>query len=91
MGDKAAIDTTSKMPDGTQLDGSHSVKQYLLDNRELFTRCLLTKLLEYGAGRELSVGDRRVVEDLVAAEPEDGYRFRDLVETAIVSEVFRTK
>lgn len=87
----SAIDPKSKLPDGTTLDGATSIKQHLLANREVFTHCLLTKLLEYGAGRKLSVGDKRVVEALVNAEPEGGYRFQELIEIAIKSEVFRTR
>jgi len=88
---KVTIDASSTLPDGTQLDGAASIKNYLLENREIFTHCLLTKLLEYGAGRTLSVGDRRVVEELVAAEPTEGYRFQDLIIAAINSDVFRAK
>ena len=80
--DDTKIDVTAVMPDGTPLNGPRSIKVYLLEHRELFTRCLLTKLLEYAAGRELSVGDRKVVKTLVSAEPESGYRFRDMVEAA---------
>lgn len=87
----SAIDASSTLPDGSQLDGAASIKKHLLDNRETFTRCLLTKLLEYGAGRKLSVGDRRVVDEIVAREPSEGYRFQDLVIAAINSEVFRAK
>ena len=88
---KVTIDASSTLPDGTQLDGAASIKNHLLENREIFTHCLLTKLLEYGAGRTLSVGDRRVVEELVAAEPTEGYRFKDLIIAAINSDVFRAK
>ena len=88
---KVDIDASSTLPDGTQLDGAASIKNHLLENREIFTHCLLTKLLEYGAGRTLSVGDRRVVEELVAAEPTEGYRFKDLIIAAINSDVFRAK
>ena len=85
------IDPSSKLPDGTQLNGAESIRNHLLKNREIFTRCLLTKLLEYGSGRKLSVGDRKFVEILVEAEPAEGYRFEDLIEVAVLSEVFRAK
>jgi len=85
------IDAGSTMANGTQLSGVGSIKEYLLENRQIFTRCLVTKLLEYGAGRKLSVGDQRVVNDIVDDEPDSGYRFADLIETAVRSEVFRTK
>ena len=89
--DDSTIDPTSTMPDGTPLAGPHSIKAYLLQHRELFTRCLLTKLLEYAAGRQLSVGDQRIVDALVDAEPPDGYRFRDLLEAALTSDVLLAK
>ena len=85
------IDASSTLPDGTALDGARTINQHLLANREIFTRCLLTKLLEYGAGRKLSVGDQRVVEALVEEEPPEGYRFRDLIQSAVASDVFRAK
>ena len=88
IGDERPIDASATMPDGTRLVGADSIKKMLLDNPEIFTRCLLTKLLEYGAGRKLSVGDEHVVDELVKAEPENGYRFQDLIVIAATSKVF---
>ncbi len=85
------IDASSEMPDGTKLNGADSIRKHLLENREIFTRCLITKLLEYGAGRKLSVGDRQIVERLVETEPAEGYRFCDLIEATVKSEVFRAR
>lgn len=90
-GDKTTIDASSRMPDGTVLDGPSSIKSVLKRHPQIFTRCLLTKMLEYAAGRKLSVGDQRVVEELVSAEPPEGFRFSDLIRIAIQSEVFLTK
>lgn len=90
-GNKTPIDASAEMTDGTVLSGPQSIKNYLNANPKVFTRCLLTKLLEYGAGRELSVGDRRIVKQLVDDAPQQGYRFRDLIEAAVVSEVFLTR
>tara|TARA_R110002096_G_scaffold426410_1_gene636086 strand:- start:5675 stop:8095 length:2421 start_codon:yes stop_codon:yes gene_type:complete len=91
VADKTPIDASAAMPDGTALNGAPSIKRFLKERPEVFTHCLLTKLLEYGAGRELSVGDQRIVEALVKAEPPEGYRFGDLIRLAIQSEVFRAK
>ena len=87
-GDKSPIDATSTMPDGTGLNGAGSIKQILLAKPEIFTRCLLTKLLEYGVGRKLSIGDQRMVDELVASAPNGGYRLQDLVVAATTSRVF---
>ena len=88
LGQKTTIDTSTVMPDGTELHGPDSIRQVLLDKPEIFTRCLLTKLLEYATGRKLSVGDQRVVDELVAKEPKEGYRFQDLIQAAVTSDVF---
>ena len=90
-GQSAAIDARSTMPDGTALDGVESIKHHLMTNRAIFTRCLITKLLEYGTGRKLSVGDQRIVEELVTNEPKEGYRFGDLIESVVTSDAFRAK
>lgn len=91
VADKTPIDARATLPDGTALKGATSIKKFLKKRPEIFTRCLLTKLLEYGAGRELSVGDKRIVEELIKAEPPEGYHFRDLIHVAVQSEVFRAK
>lgn len=90
-GDKTLIDARTTMPNGTALDGPASIKRFLKERPEIFTNCLITKLLEYGSGRELSVGDKRVVKEIVSAEPSEGYRFSDLIRIAVQSEVFRAK
>ena len=57
-------------------------------NPHIFTKCPPTKLMEDGAGRQLSVGDERIVTELVRSSPEDGYGFVDLIVAATTSEVF---
>ncbi len=89
--DKSPIDATSALPDGTRLDGADSIRRLLINKPEIFTRCLLTKLLEYGAGRKLTIGDQQVVSRLVASRPVEGFRFQDLIVAAIRSDVFLAK
>ncbi len=81
------IDTTTVMPDGTELENVSDLKRYLLENEELFVRCLTEKLLVYGTGRELNFGDKRVVNDL--AQQENG--FLDQIVAIVLSESFRTR
>jgi hypothetical protein len=82
------IDASGMLPDGTALSGPKEIKEYLFANRELFTRCLTTKLFEYGTGREPSLGDRRVIDQIVSREPESGYGMIDLIKALIQSESF---
>ena len=82
------IDASGTLPDGTALSGPKDIKEYLLANRELFTHCLATKLFEYGTGREPSLGDRRVIDQIVSQEPESGYGMIDLITVLVQSESF---
>ncbi|MGY8767518.1 MAG: DUF1588 domain-containing protein [Pirellulales bacterium] len=88
---KILVDTSGQLPDGTILNGPADIKQYLLDHPAMFTNCLTTKLLEYSTGRHLNVGDQRIVKEIVAAEPQNGYGFQDLLVEIIQSEAFQVK
>jgi hypothetical protein len=96
LGDQSPIDVTATMPGGNQLGGNQlggaeSIRRMLRSKPEVFTRCLLTKLLEYGAGRKLSVGDQLDVDKLVASAPANGYRFQDLIVIATTRKVLLAK
>jgi hypothetical protein len=82
------LETSAVLPDGTPIEGPGDIKAFLMRNPSMFTRCLTTKLIEYASGRELSAGEARVVEEIVAAEPADGYGFQDLIQAVIESAVF---
>ncbi len=87
----STIDTSGVLPDGAQLSGPQDIKDYLMARPHLFTKTLTSLLLEYGTGRELNVGDERVVEEIVAEEPEDGFLFQDLIAKLVSSEAFTAR
>ena len=91
VGQNALIDTSAELPDGTLINGPASIRKMLLKDPAVFTRCLVVKLLQYGAGRTLSVGDQRVADEIVAAEPDEGYKFQDLLVAITTSKVFLAK
>ena len=86
------VDASATLPDGTRVTGPGDIKKYLLSRPEMFTACLTTKLLEYGTGRSsLSAGDKRIVRQIVEAEPPQGYGFQDLIAKIVSSKAFTTK
>lgn len=85
------VEAGSRMEDGTALQGAQGIKDYLMNNPQRFTRTLAGLLLEYAAGREPTRADRLVLDAIVAAEPEGGYGFRDLITSLVASRAFRTK
>ena len=85
------VDSRGEMPDGFVMEDVTDLKRYLIERIDLFSRCLIEKLLIYGTGRSLGFGDQRVVDELVEQVKAKGNGFRDLIVTVIQSEVFRTK
>jgi hypothetical protein len=83
------IETSAVLPDGTRIEGPGDIKAFLLRNPSMFTRCLTTKLVEYASGREPSAAEARVIDAIVAAEPEGGYGFQDLIQAVVQSAVLR--
>ncbi len=85
------IDATSKLPDGTELDGIESLQQALMHKQDLFMRCLAEKMLTYALGRELGVVDRpqvqAAVEHLQTTEP----TLRELIRFIVRSPSFQSK
>ena len=90
-GPERPVDTGSRMADGTILQNAQDIKDYLMGRPERFTRALAGFLLEYSAGRELTRSDRMELDSIVAAEPEGGFGFRDLIARVVASDAFRSK
>lgn len=85
------IDASSRLPDGTPVDGIDGLQQALLEKEELFLRNLAEKMLTYGLGRELGIADRQHLDDAVAAMQADGKTIRQLIRWVVLSEPFQTK
>ncbi|MEM7599803.1 MAG: DUF1592 domain-containing protein [Verrucomicrobiota bacterium] len=89
--DGIPVDAAGVMKDGTVLNDVTDLKRYLVDNIDIFSRCLSEKLLVYATGRDLSFGDKKEVERIVHEVRDGGNGFQDLIVSLILSESFATK
>ena len=89
--DGLPVDAAGVMKDGTRLQDVTDLKQYLIENIDVFGHCLAEKLLVYATGRDLGFGDRREVERIVKKVRQEGNGFQDLIVALVLSESFRTK
>ena len=89
--DGGRIDASGTLPDGEQLNDIQDLKRWLKKNPEPFVRCLSEKLLSYATGRPMNYRERHIIEDIVASQATNDYRFRDLLLALIQSEIFRAK
>ena len=89
--DDPKIDASSKLPDGTAIDGVDDLRKTLLQKEDLFLNCLANKLFTYGLGRELGVADHPQIKAAVESAKKNKYTVRSLIQFIVTSESFGTK
>ena len=84
------VDTSTRLPDGTQLNGLDGLRNYLLTKRQNdFVRQFCRKLLGFSLGRELQLSDELLLDRMHAKLETNGFRFSAAVETIVTSSQFR--
>ena len=72
-----AIDVSSKLADGTVVDGLAGVKQLILKDPQRFVGAVTEKLLMYGIGRNVQYFDAPAVRKIVREAAASNYKFDD--------------
>ncbi len=82
------IDTSGKLPDGTQLKGPDDLRAALLAKPDQFVQTLTEKLMTYGLGRPLEYTDMPTVRTIVRRVGQQNYRFSSLITEIVSSDAF---
>ena len=85
------VDTTGVLPDGTKIKDVRDLKQWLVNNPEVFARCFSEKLLTYATGRRMSYRERSLIAKIVEEQLQNNLRIQNLVCALVDSEIFKTK
>lgn len=86
------VDATSQLPDGRQLNGVGDLQRLLTEERaDQFARALVKRLMAYGLGRSLDIGDRPAIADLTDRFVKNDYRLKSLLVDFVISDAFQTK
>jgi len=85
---KLKVDSSGEIADGQTFGDIVGFKELLARRKPQFARCLTEKLLTFALGRELHALDRPHVDRILQALPEHRYRFGDLVQLLVASELF---
>jgi uncharacterized membrane protein len=92
LSNEKVIDTKSKLPDGTEIDGIQGIKTYILDlKKENFTKSLVKNLFAYAVGRDVGFADEEEINDIVEEVIDDDYRFKTVIEQIVLSPSFHKK
>lgn len=89
--DDPVIDTSAKMPDGTEIVGVAGLQAELLKNDDQFLNSLASQVATYALGRELGFSDRPEIRESVEIMKEHDYTLRSLILTIAQSDLFLTK
>lgn len=89
---QVAVAASSELPDGTTISGVRELKKYLMaERREWFAKALVRRLMAYGLGRSLDIGDSQNVDHLTASFTANHFRLKQLIVDFVQSESFLTK
>jgi len=91
MDGKFPIDARGVLPGGDTFNGPDELRGILADQRDVFARCLTTKLLTYALGRGLERYDSRAVKAMAGRLPASNYRFSALVLEIVNSLPFQSR
>ena len=83
------IDPSSRLFDGTAIQGPSDLRQWMLKNIDIFGQCLSEKLMTYALGREPNYRERAELRTVVQNNIKNGQGFRELVIDLVKTKTFR--
>jgi hypothetical protein len=87
--DATAVDASSTLPDGTELNGVASLQKYLLARKDQFAGAVIEKLLTYALGRGLEYHDMPAVRKIVRDAAVNDYRWSSIIQGIVQSVPFQ--
>ena len=83
------VDASGQLPSGEKFDDIRQLRTLLIGRHEQFTRSLTEKLMTYAIGRELEIGDRPSVDEILAELNSMEGGLRDLIRLVVLSKPFQ--
>ncbi len=85
------VDASGVLPDGQAFNGPDELKQIMRDQKELFVRCVVEKMLTYAIGRGLEYYDRCAIDEIIEALESSDYKFSTLISEIVKSAPFQMR
>ena len=89
---KVAIDPSTKLKNGRQINNLMDLKSYILNERKnQLTKAVVNKVLSYSIGRYIEFSDQKTINKITEKVLKDNLKFQSLIEHVVLSEPFLTK
>jgi Protein of unknown function (DUF1585)/Protein of unknown function (DUF1588) len=85
------IDPKGQLPDGTAFQDFFGLRDAIATRTDVFTRGLTEALIEYALGRPFGFADEDLADELATASKNNGYQFRQIIQSLVASEAFHKK
>jgi len=86
------VNASDVFPGGLTINGVDDLKKHLVTERkDDFARSLVARLLTYALGRRLELSDEDAIDDLTSQFASNDFNLKQLIQSIVVSEPFRTK
>ena len=82
------VDTRTVHSDGRAIEGPQGLKAILMEDKNVFARAFIRKMLSYAMARELTFLDRENFEQLYRHSEESDFRLRDILLAIVSSDNF---
>ena len=86
-----AVDASGILPDGKSFNGPDQLVAIMREQKELFVRCVVEKMLTYAIGRGLEYYDRCAVDKIMVALQSSDYKFSKLFIEIVTSDPFQNR
>ena len=87
----APIDSKATLVDGRKLNSMKSLKQILMEDKEVILKSILSKLVSYSMGRETGVQDEAFIDEVYDRIEEDDFPLRSAILAITTHKAFRRK
>ncbi len=85
------IDTSAKLPDGTEFKGPTGLRAVLMSHSDDFLTTLTEKMLTYALGRGVESADAPAIRQIKREAARTNYRFASLIQGIVASTPFRMR
>ena len=86
-----AVNASGVLPDGQSFNGPDQLVAIMQQQKELFVRCVVEKMLTYAVGRGLEYYDKCAVDNIMVSLQSNEYKFSKLFIAIVMSDPFQMR